>query len=809
MGRIITMMILFLAAIASKAIANPLAQDTDIKGRVLNQDNQPVAVASVYLMSSTANVLIKSAVTDENGVYTIIKAPKGSYYIEVTSVGYSKGKSAVFELGDQTYQAEDIKLSPSSQSIETVTVQGQMPTVRNVNGKLVLNVENSTLAAGNNALEVVKRAPGVSVDKDDNLQLMGQQGVTVTIDGRQTYMTGEQLSNFLKSTDAAQIKSVEVSTTRSAKEDAEGAVGSINIVLKKNNTEGFNGSFIASAAHGKHLRGNSSLSLNYKKRNTTLFGSYAYTNDKQENTLDLYREIRNRENITYFDQKAKFLERSKNHNFRAGIEQKTSENNTMMFQVSGNSYSEKSENSSFTNIGSAPSKIDSILRSPAKNDMGLDRISLNFNNEYKMDTLGQKLTLDLDWSIFNNDANMNYDNRMEFPDGTLVKPEQIDRSIMPTDIDIYVGKLDYVKPFKQGNLEAGLKYSKVKSDNNMVYDRLDGDVWENIAKRSSHFVYDEQIAAGYLDYSRPFGKWTAKVGLRAEYTISDAQFISNDASVKRDYLDLFPSANIGYNMSENHIFSLGYAKKITRPNYRFLNPFRYYIDEKTYQLGNPDVKPQYTHGFTLNYTLMQMFNFTLGTDITNDAIVESMGQDSVLNETWVTRENLGRSVTSYLNMNIPFKVGKFWTMNNNITGIYMHFKGPIAGYEVDRGSFFIQANSFHNFRINPQWSFEASVNGNTPFIYNLFKIQGRINTDLGVNYNFKDQKSSLKLAVTDVFRSNRNNLDTDFNEFRSSIRQYNDNQTVRLTFTYKFGNLKQQIRKSDSKNEEKDRVSTN
>ncbi|VTP86555.1 carboxypeptidase regulatory-like domain-containing protein [Sphingobacterium daejeonense] len=121
------MMILFLAAIASKALANPMAQDTDIKGRVLNQDNQPVAAASVYLMSSTANVLIKSAVTDENGVYTIIKAPKGSYYIEVTSVGYSKGKSAVFELGDQTYQAEDIKLSPSSQSIETVTVQGQMP----------------------------------------------------------------------------------------------------------------------------------------------------------------------------------------------------------------------------------------------------------------------------------------------------------------------------------------------------------------------------------------------------------------------------------------------------------------------------------------------------------------------------------------------------------------------------------------------------------------------------------------------------------------------------------------------------------
>ena len=516
MGRIITMMILFIAAaLASKAIAFPRAQDTDIKGKVVNQDNQPVAAASVYLMSSTANVLIKSAVTDENGIYTIIKAPKGSYYIEVTSVGYGKGKSAIFELGDKAYQMEDIKLSASSQSIEAVTVQGQLPTVRNVNGKLVLNVENSTLAAGNNALEVVKRAPGVSVDKDDNLQLMGQQGVTVTIDGRQTYMTGEQLANFLKSTDAAQIKSVEVSTTRSAKEDAEGAIGSINIVLKKNNTEGFNGSFVASAAHGRYARGNSSLSLNYKKNNTTLFGSYAYTNNKEQNELTIYREIRNLNNTTYFDQDAQFLERNNNHNFRVGIEQKTSENNTMMFQVSGNRYAENTENSSATTIGSTPTMIDSILMSPAKNDMSFGRVSLNFNNEYKMDTLGQKLTLDLDWSIFNNDANMNYHNRMEFPNGTLVKPEAFDRSIMPTDIDIYVGKLDYVKPFKQGNLEAGLKYSKVNSDNNMIYDRLVGGQWTNLPLRSNHFIYDEQIAAGYLDYSRPFGKWTAKLGIRA------------------------------------------------------------------------------------------------------------------------------------------------------------------------------------------------------------------------------------------------------------------------------------------------------
>lgn len=802
-------MILFIAAVASKALAGPAVQDTDIKGKVLNQDNQPVASASIYLMSSSANVLIKSAVTDENGAYTILKAPKGTYYIEVTSVGFSKGKSAVFELGDKTFEVPDIIISSNSQAIEAVTVQRQVPMVQNMNGKLVLNVENSTLAAGNNALEVVKRAPGVSVDKDDNLQLMGQQGVNVTIDGRQTFMSGEQLATFLKSTDAGQIKSVEVTTTRSAKDDAEGAVGTINIVLKKNRTEGYNGTFVASAAHGRHMRGNSSLNLNYKKNNTTLFGSYAYTNNKEEMDINIFREIPDGSKSTFFDQNAALIEKNNSHNYRVGIEQKTSEMNTMMFQVSGNSYAENATNNSQTDIGFGLNSIDTILMSPSRNKMSLDRMSFNFNNEYKMDTLGQKLTLDLDWSTFKNRSNMNYTYRTERPNGDLFKPEEHERSNMPTDIDIYVGKLDYVKPLKNGGLEAGLKYSKVKSDNNMVFDKLIGDTWQNVISKSNLFIYDEQIAAAYLDYNRVFGKWTAKAGLRAEYTISDGNSITNSTRVKRDYLDLFPSANIGYNMSENHIFSLGYAKKVTRPNYRFLNPFRYYIDKLTYQEGNPYVNPQYTHGFTLNYTLMKMFNFTLGSDFTNDAIVESMGQDTTTNTTWVTRENLGKSTTSYLNMNIPFKVGKIWTMNNNITGIYMHFKGPIAGYHVDQGSFFVQANSFHSFKIHPQWSLEASLNGNTPFIYNTFKIHGRFNADLGANYNFKDQKSSLKLAVTDVFRTNRNNLSTDFFEYQSKIRQYNDSQAVRLTFTYKFGNLKQQIRKSDSKNEEKDRASSN
>lgn len=804
MGRIIMLIAIFIATIISNTFAS--AQDADIKGKVINQNNQPVVSASVYLMGSAGNELIKSAITDENGNYHIISAPSGNYYVEVSSVGYGKAKSKSFELTDKTYLVEDIQISNDSEAIEAVTVQGQVPLVRNVDGKLVLNVENSTLAAGNNALEVVKRAPGVSVDKDDNLQLMGQQGVNVTIDGRQTYMSGEQLATFLKSTDASQIKSVEVGTTRSAKEDAEGAAGTINIVLKKNTTEGFNGSFVASAAHGKHLRGNSSLNLNYKKNNTTLFGSYAYTDNKRQSDLGLERIISNDGQANFFDQNAALIQREKSHNYRVGVEHKTSAMNTMLLQFTGNNDQETGDNNSQSDIGLVNGKIDSILRSTSQSEELFNRYSANFNNEFKIDTSGSKLTLDLDWSIFKTNTDINYQYRTENMSGDLFYPEEMERSGMPVDIDIYVGKIDYVKPFKWGKIEAGIKYSNVKSDNNLIFEEFVDDTWQSYAGRSNHFIYTEQISAGYLDYSTAFGKWTTKVGVRAEHTISDGNSITKENRVKRDYLDFFPSVNLGYNMDENNILSLSYAKKVTRPNYRYLNPFRYYIDKLTYQEGNPYIRPQYTHGFTLNYTLMQKYNFTLGTDITNDAIVESMGQDSVTKTTWISRENLAKNTTSYLNMNIPVRIGSFWTMNNNVTGIYMHFRGPIAGHFADLGSFFVQANSMNSFKLSSDLSAEVNLNGNTPFLYNVYKISGRFNTDLGLNYNFKDKKSSLKLAVTDVFHTNRNNISTDFEEFNSVVRQYHDNQTVRLTFNYKFGNLKQQFKKRDSSNEEKDRA---
>ncbi|WDF68614.1 outer membrane beta-barrel family protein [Sphingobacterium oryzagri] len=778
----------------------------EVNGKIYNAAQEPMANVSVQLLTAKAAAVMKTGVSDENGTYIISNIPDGEFIIQVSSVGYESAKSSSFTIKGNSLTLADMILLPQTQSLEAVTVEGKVPLVQQRDGKLILNVENSTLAAGNNALEVIQRAPGVSVDKDENLQLMGQQGVNVTIDGRQTFMTGEQLATFLKSMNGDQIKSVEVTTGRTAKDDAEGSVGTINITLKKNRLEGFNGTWLASAAQGQHFRGNSSLTLNYKKKNTTLFGNYGYTQNKRQFDLDLMRTIASNDLTRVFDQEADLIETNKTHNYKVGIEQRTSDRNTMLLQFSGDNDDEQSLNSSRTQIGPQVGNVDSVLYTVTDSRTPFNRYSINFNNELKIDTLGGKLTFDLDWTAFRNRSDISYDYQTFFPTGGLVRAPEYWRTAMPVDIDIYVGRLDFVKHIAKGKFEAGVKYSRVKSDNNLAFEEFVDQTWQRFPFRQNHFVYTEQIAAGYLDYSREFGKASIKLGLRAEHTHSNAHAMTTDTINKRNYLDLFPSVSSSYAFNENNILSLSYARKISRPNYRYLNPMPYYIDKFTYTLGNPYLRPQYTDGFTLNYTFMKMFNFTLGTDITNDAMVESLGQDVETGESWIQQQNLAKTVTSYLNINAPAQIGKFWTMNNNLTGIYMHFKGEIAGEFANLGSFFFQGRSTNNFKIAKGFGAELSVNYNSPFLYNVYKIHTRWGTDVGVNYNFKDQRSSLKLAATDIFRTQKNNVSTNFAEFDSQFSQYNDNRTVRLTYTYKFGNLKQQTKRTSTDSEEKNRA---
>src|SRR5690606_21646984 len=290
-----------------------------------------------------------------------------------------------------------------------------------------------------------------------------------------------------------------------------------------------------------------------------------------------------------------------------------------------------------------------------------------------------------------------------------------------------------------------------------------------------------------------------------EYTVSDGNSITMASRVQRDYLDLFPSVFLSYNISDNHQSAISYSKRINRPNYGNLNPFEYFLDQYTFEQGNPYLKPEYTHAFEATYTYKQKYHISAGYNRTRDVIAESMNQDLTTKRTWVTTENLAKQEVWSVNLNLPVKVAAYWNTTTNIDAFYMGFEGPLNGNHLKQGQFAWQLRSNHTFTLLPTLTAEASVNYRSALIYSVYFIGSQWSVDAGLNKSFYNKKANLKFSVSDIFDTRLQNVRTRYNNMNAVIHQKNETRVARLTFSYSFGNLKNGARR-ETQSEEKSRI---
>lgn len=788
------------------------AQQARLTGKVTDEQQQPLPLATVNLLDARDSSVIKTVFPGEQGDFSFINVPYGNYRVRAVLVGYEEASSDVVSVteGDTHYELQPLTLQTEVTVLGEVAIDApQRPLVERKPDMLVVNVENSTLAAGNTAMDILERSPGVTVDKDDNISLMGKQGVTVMIDGKQTHLSAEQLANFLRNTDGNTIKSIELITNPSSKYDASGTAGMINIVLKKNRLTGTNGSLTLGAGYGFGHKANTSLNLNHKEGRVNLFGTYSYMNNRGGNEIDILRSVVQPDANTDFQQYTNFNRKNYSHSYRAGVDYNTSDRNVVGVLLSGYASGNDNNNSSNTFIGRTLVTPDSTLATSSIFDGSYTSLAMNVNNQFTIDSNGRKLVADVDISRFSNHNIANYSNTFYLPSGDMKGDPLLSRSDMPTIIDIRVAKVEYTHPFGKDNknkLETGLKYSNVSSDNDMRFeDRIEG-VWQDATNRTNHFRYTEQVAAGFINYSTQLGKWGIQAGLRAEYTLSDGNSITLANRVKRDYIDFFPSVFANYAISDNHQAGISYSKRINRPNYGNLNPFEYFLDQYTFERGNPYLRPEYTHAFDLSYTLMQKYHISAGYSRTNDVIAESMNQNNVTKQTWVSRDNLAKQEIWYTNLNAPVKIADFWNTNTNLNLFYMQFDGPLNGQYLDQGQFAWQLRSNHNFQLTPTFSAETSVNYQSSLVYSIYHIGSQWAVDAGLSKSFAEKRANLKLAVSDIFDTRRQRVQTNYANLNALIRQKNETRVARLTFTYSFGNMKNGSRRSEAQSEEKSRI---
>lgn len=797
------------------------ADAQNISGTIKDEQGKGVENSTVALLQSKDSSVIKLVVTNANGRFSF-QVGSGSYLVSSSHVGHTTVYSKVFDVpGSGDMELETITMNKLLADLKGVTVSSKKPMVEVRADKMILNVEGTINAIGSTALELLRKSPGVLVDKDDNLSLAGKNGVKVYIDGRPTPLAGADLANYLKSIQSSQVEAIELITNPSAKYDAAGNAGIINIKLKKNKAFGTNGSVNAGYNIGVYPKYNGGINFNHRNKGINIFGDYNYSNNKTNSPFNLYRIVLD----TIFNNNVDLVLGNKSHVFKTGGDFFIDKKNTLGVLINGNLSENSFNNNSRTFISYKPTAVvDRILATRNTNNMKGNNVNFNLNYRFA-DTAGHELNLDADYGLFRNKGNQLQPNFYYNPAGTVLQSQVMYRFISPTDIDIYTFKADYEQNFKKGRLGIGSKISAINTNNNFqrfnVQQVTPSEIKSLDVSRSNEFDYKENINALYVNYNKQLKGKMIQFGVRMENTVSigDSYGLNADGSVnnsskqrfKRNYTNFFPSAAITFNKNPMNQWGLSYSRRIDRPAYQDLNPFEFKLDEYTFLRGNTNLRPQYTNIITLTNTYKYKLNTSLSYSYVKD-VFTFLVDTTEISKSFLTRKNLATQDVVALNISYPFMYKSYMAFVN-FSGNYSHYKADFGGgsrvVDLDAASFNIYMQHSYKFGKKQDWTAEVSGWYNSPAIWEgAFKSKSMWTIDAGVQKNIFKGKGTFKVSVSDIFFTMKFSGYSDFAGQYSRFSGSFESRQFKTALTWRFGSntVKAARDRKDASEEEKKRT---
>jgi len=802
-----TFIILFSIFLMSEA----KAQNTNgrISGLLIDDKAQPIS-ATIVLKNLADTLFIRRVSTHDKGKFNFENLSYGTYAININAVGFKTINDRIEITPNKSSVDKTFKMIVESNNLGSINVSGRKPLIERYSDKTVMNIENNLVATGNTALEVLAKMPGVSVNQDGNISVRGKSGVNVLIDGKSTFLSNEQLATRLKALNSSELKSIELITNPSAKYDAEGNAGIINIKLKKNSAFGTNGSVDLGFGYGKNPKSDAGISINHRNKNLNIFGSFANNNNKYQEDLDIKRVTNEGVSETYFHQYNTQIRSSHNNNYKFGLDYFLSEKNTIGFLTTGYFNNGHDSSNGTTDIGTSFNKTDSsiVADNPSTNKYRNQAYNLNYKSV--VDTLGQEFSVDLDYAQYRSEENTVYNNYFFDASGFRYKSPLTFRNLTPSLIKIKAAKAEYSLPINsKTKFDFGLKSSWVSTDNDFRFENLVASQWQNDLTRSNRFVYDENINAAYVNFKHEFKSTSVEVGLRTEQTNSKGNSINEQKVVKRSYFNFFPSFSINQTFSENNQLGLSYSRRIDRPDYKSLNPFIYFVDLYTFSQGNPFLNPQYTNAFQLTYNYKKELSIALGYSITNNLIMDVLLPDNASKSLYQTVQNLDKQFSYDLTIGYPTTITRFWSMDNTVTSTYNQIKSAgLGGVDYDRKKVNFTFNSSHTFTITPSTTAELSGEFASAQIYGTYAIKPFYGIDLGVKRTFVDKRLNLKFAINDILNSRKARISSALPTLNYSLMQKQESRIFRVSLNYNFGSsaIKAIRERKTSVNDEEGRI---
>ncbi|NNE26701.1 MAG: TonB-dependent receptor [Saprospiraceae bacterium] len=789
-------------------IFNLNAQSSNLSGYIKDASGNPVDFANVVLYNAADSALIKVEYSDDKGAFTFNQIDFGTYYFEIKFLGYKDYQSEVIELtSNDAHNLGVITLDTQEQTIEGVVVTAKKPLLEMKPDKVVLNVEGSINASGSDAFTLLRQSPGVVIDNNDNIFMLGKSGLQIYIDGKPSQLAGSDLAEYLKTIPSSEIVAIEIITNPSSKYDAEGNAGIINIKLRRDKSLGSKTTINSSFSIGQRARTNTTVRSTYKAKKWNVFGSVSAYRGEDIDPFNLYRE----QSGLIFDQTNVGEGGWKGINYRTGMDFLVSEKSTFGILFNGSTRTgtwDQNSRSDISTVGN--SYIDSSLIASANSTW--DKGDWNINTNYKYDNKdGFSLNLDLDYGTYNRDDIETQPNEYVDPDGNSLAIIEY-RSETPNKIDIATAKIDIEKNLGSATFSAGLKYSDVTTDNMFGFYQLVDDIPVLDIEQSNDFKYIERVSAAYVNYGAQYNSFGIQAGLRVEHTESNgiltALIPSNNEEVNRSYTDLFPSFGMTFQLNQKNTFQLNYSRRLNRPNYQDLNPFRSRLDELTFEQGNPFLNPEYAQSIQLSHSWNYKLNTSISYSRTTDLITRITDTTEVTSA-YITWLNLAEQEAYSINVSAPIPITDWWNTYTSLTGVHTHNKSDFGeGKRIDLSATTFNVYAQHSFQLPKGIGMEISGWYNSPSIWGgTFEMDPIWSLNFGLQKKFMEDKLTVRMGVDDIFLSTRFKGTSVFGDLNLKVDGRNDSRRFKINVAYSFGNQNVKARKRDTGLEdEKNRI---
>ena len=771
------------------------------QGVVLDENGKGLPFATLQLFRADSSVK-KVETTRADGTFRFVNLEENNYRLVISFIGY-KNQTKFIDLAKDKGLLGKIEMKKASTELGEVTISAQKPMIQVEPDKTIFNVSQNLSTTGDNGVELLRKAPGLQVDNDDNIILEGKSGITVYINGKQSFLQGQDLTNYLKSIRAEEIESVEIITQPSSKFDAAGSGGILNIVLKREKGLGTKGSITNTFTYGDFGRNNTTLNINHRSKNFALFGTYSHFQGKSTGFFDMLRVQGN----NVFDGETNSVREMRNDRVNVGADYYLNNQNTLSLSFSGNLSDNFNQSTSITPISQVNGSVDSILRAPNEDENKVINLNATFNYTYK-DTSGRTFSTDFDVVRYQQDQASLQPNIYLNPDAITELGRNENFQETPIDITVLSGMVDYEQKLWKGVLAIGAKVSSVETDNTFDFYQVLNGINELDSGRSNQFNYVESILAGYFNYKYKINKWNFQAGLRAEQTFSDGELstlVNQDTSVSREYLNLFPSAGITYQVNRQNTFALTYSRRIQRPNYRNLNPFESQINELSFRRGNPFLQPQFTHNIKLSNTYKYKLNTSFTYSYVSDFFAEVTEAEGE-RKSFINTRNVADQQVYNFSVSYPLKIKEWW---NVYASTYLYYTKLTPTHPdfiaIDQTVYGGFAQS--TFTLPKDFRFEVSGWYSGPSIWRgTFRTQsiGSLNLALQKRWN----NWTGKVTFNDVLFTSPWRAENRFGDLFLTGTGGSDSRNVSFYLSYTFGqnDVKEKRRRESAAEDEKNRL---